>query len=60
MCFNAGPLDRALRVSIGIGCIVYGLATGSYILAGIGMIPLLTGIFGVCPFYFLLKIDTGC
>ena len=30
MCFNAGPLDRALRISVGIGLVVYGLGTGKY------------------------------
>ncbi len=60
MCFNAGPLDRALRISVGIGLIVYGLGTNYILLAAVGAIPLLTGIIGLCPFYTLLKLNTGC
>ncbi|MFT5660469.1 MAG: hypothetical protein ACI9TV_001110 [Sulfurimonas sp.] len=60
MCFNAGPLDRALRISIGIGLIVYGLGTSNILLAVVGLVPLLTGAIGFCPFYPLLKINTGC
>ena len=60
MCFNAGPLDRALRISVGIGLVVYGLGTGNMIMAAIGSVPLLTGTIGLCPFYSLLKLNTGC
>ena len=60
MCFNAGPLDRALRISVGIGLVVYGLGTGNYIMAAIGVVPLGTGVFGFCPFYPILKLNTGC
>ena len=60
MCFNAGPLDRALRISVGIGFIVYGLGTSNVVIAAVGTIPLLTGIIGLCPFYTLLKLNTGC
>ncbi|MDQ7045283.1 MAG: DUF2892 domain-containing protein [Sulfurimonas sp.] len=60
MCYNAGPLDRALRVSAGIALIVYGVATGNIIVVVVGAVPLLTGIFGFCPLYSLLKINTGC
>lgn len=60
MCYNAGPLDRALRISVGIGLIVYGLGTGCFVMAAIGVVPLLTGAIGLCPFYSLLKLNTGC
>ena len=60
MCVNAGPVDRIVRVVAGIGLIGYGVATANYIVAGIGAIPLLTGVFGFCPFYPIFKINTGC
>lgn len=60
MCFNAGPLDRALRISLGIGLVVYGLGTGNFIMAAVGVVPLLTGAIGLCPLYSILKLNTGC
>jgi len=60
MCFNLGKYDRAIRAVAGVGLIVYGLVAQNYIVAGIGAIPLLTAIFGFCPFYPLFKLNTGC
>ena len=60
MCVNAGKIDRIIRVVTGLGLIGFGVATQNYIVAGIGAIPLLTGIFGFCPFYPLIKLNTGC
>lgn len=59
MC-NEGKIDRTVRVIVGLGLIGFGIATQSYIVAAVGAIPLFTGIFGFCPLYALLKIDTGC
>ncbi len=60
MCFNAGTVDRTLRVVAGLGLIGFGLMTQNNLVAGIGVIPFLTGLVGFCPFYPLLKVDTGC
>ncbi len=60
MCFNTGKADRIIRVIVGIILIGYGLYITNYIVTGIGFIPLLTGIFGFCPFYSIFKINTGC
>lgn len=60
MCFNAGKVDRIIRVVAGLGLIAYGIVTVNMIVAGIGAIPLLTGLVGFCPFYPMLKINTGC
>jgi len=60
MCFNQGPLDRALRISAGIGLIIYGITTANYIVAGVGIVPLVTGFIGFCPFYMPIKLNTGC
>lgn len=60
MCYNAGPLDRALRISVGIAVIIYGVTTENMIIAGAGAIPLITGFVGFCPLYMLGRVDTGC
>lgn len=60
MCFNAGPLDRALRITAGIGLIVFGFSAENYLISALGLVPLLTGFIGFCPFYAPLKLNTGC
>jgi len=60
---NAGWIDRAIRIVIGAVLIAYAIPIG-FQEAGwngvgwIGVIPLLTGIFGVCPLYSVLGIST--
>lgn len=55
---NEGTLDRALRVGAGLALI--GLAATSVIGAWgyLGVVPLITGIVGLCPLYSLLRINT--
>ena len=55
---NAGSLDRILRIVAGL--VLIGLAaTGTVGLWGwIGVVPLATGLFGFCPAYALLGINT--
>ena len=60
MCINLGKADRVIRTVLGIGLIAYGVATQNYIVAGVGVIPLLTAVFGFCPFYPIFKLNTGC
>ncbi len=60
MCINTGKVDKVIRVIIGLVLIVYGLYITNYIIAGIGLIPLITGIIGFCPFYSIFRINTGC
>ncbi len=55
---NAGSLDRILRVAVGLVLIAL-TATGTVGLWGwIGVVPLATGLFGFCPAYTLLGINT--
>lgn len=58
MTHNVGGIDRALRIVIGLGLI--GLAaTGRVGIWGwIGVLPLFTGLFGTCPLYRLLGVNT--
>lgn len=60
MCFNAGKVDRVIRVVVGFALIGFGVATQNYVVAGVVAIPLLTGVIGFCPFYPLIKLNTGC
>ena len=60
MCFNAGKIDRIIRVVAGIALISFGLINENLIVAAVGAIPLLTGAIGFCPFYSIIKLDTGC
>ena len=58
MSINVGSWDRVLRVVVGL--VLIGLAaTGTVGLWGwIGVVPLATGLFGFCPAYTLLGINT--
>jgi fatty acid desaturase len=55
---NEGAIDRSVRVVAGL--ILIGLAyTGTVGLWGyIGVIPLITGVVGMCPLYSLLGINS--
>lgn len=54
---NVGTVDKWLRVALGVALIVWA-ATGGPAWAWLGLIPLLTGLFGFCPLYRLLGIRT--
>jgi hypothetical protein len=55
---NAGTIDRALRIIAGLVLIALA-ATGTVGIWGwIGIMPLLTGIVGVCPAYSIFGIST--
>jgi hypothetical protein len=55
---NSGGIDRILRVLAGL--ILIGLAATNTVgvWGWIGVVPLLTGIFGFCPAYLLLGVNT--
>lgn len=55
---NEGTIDRVLRV--GVGIVLLSLAfTGPKSAWGyLGFLPLLTGLFGTCPMYSLLGINS--
>ncbi len=54
---NEGGLDRVLRIIVGLALIAYAFFGGQPI-AYIGVVPLLTGLLGVCPLYSIFKIST--
>jgi hypothetical protein len=63
MTANMGMIDRAVRLVIGAVFIAYALRlgfhdTGWNWVGWIGVVPILTALFGVCPAYSLLGIST--
>ena len=63
MTTNVGGIDRVLRIIIGLVLIAYAIplgfpATGWNWVGWIGVIPLATAIFGMCPLYSLVGVNT--
>lgn len=55
---NEGTIDRALRIIAGLALIALA-ATGTVGVWGyIGVVPLLTGIIGICPAYAIFGMNT--
>lgn len=55
---NVGGVDRLLRIVVGLVMIILA-ATGTVGWWGwLGVIPLLTGVFALCPLYSLLGLRT--
>ena len=55
---NTGKVDRVIRVIVGVllvGNVFTGLQTP---IGWIGLILIVTGLFGTCPVYSLLGINT--
>ena len=55
---NTGKVDRIIRIIVGVllvGNVFIGLQT---IVGWIGLILIVTGLFGTCPVYSLLGINT--
>ncbi|HSW52132.1 MAG TPA: DUF2892 domain-containing protein [Sulfuricaulis sp.] len=55
---NVGGIDRALRIIVGIALLSLVFIGPQTAWGWIGVVPLLTGIFGFCPAYTLLGIKT--
>lgn len=62
MANNEGTVDRTLRIIVGLALIaspigVYGI-DNAHAWGWIGLIPLMTGLVGICPLYSLFGIKT--
>jgi len=55
---NEGSVDRIVRVLLGLAFVSLMLVGTKSMLGLIGLVPLLTGLFGYCPLYQLLGIRT--
>ncbi|MEK7434325.1 MAG: DUF2892 domain-containing protein [Cyanobacteriota bacterium] len=62
---NEGPIDRTMRVTVGLGLLgagIYGLSTKaispeiSWSMVGVSAVPLATGASGYCPIYQLFGL----
>jgi len=57
MSANVGNIDRIIRILAGVALIAWALMGGPA-WAWIGVVPLATGLFKICPAYSLLGINT--
>jgi hypothetical protein len=55
---NEGNLDRIIRVIVGLGLLSLVVIGPQSMWGLVGLVPLLTGIFGFCPAYKLLGMNT--
>jgi len=55
---NVGVTERMIRIIAGVGILSLAFLGPASPWAFLGVIPLLTGIFGFCPPYALLGIST--
>ncbi len=55
---NEGTIDRLLRVIVGLVLIAVVFVGPRSAWGWIGVVPLLTGLVGMCPIYSLLGINT--
>jgi hypothetical protein len=58
MTKNEGTVDRALRVVVGLALLALVFVGPQTPWGWVGLVPLLTGLVGVCPAYSLLGIRT--
>jgi hypothetical protein len=62
MTINIGSVDRILRVIVGLALLAWALGYfpgyGASVWGWVGLVPLLTGVFGYCPAYSLIGVNT--
>lgn len=56
---NVGNVDRLVRIVVGLGLVLWGISSGSW-LGAIGIVPLFTGLTRWCPAYCPFGISTNC
>ncbi|MHB0982684.1 MAG: YgaP family membrane protein [Thiobacillus sp.] len=57
MSCNVGSIDRIIRILAGLALIAWALMGGPA-WAWVGVVPLATGVFKLCPAYSLLGLNT--
>ncbi len=57
MKYNVGPIDRLLRIIVGLLIAIAGVIFDSW-WGLIGIVPLATGLFKFCPLYIPFIIST--
>lgn len=58
MKVNVGGLDRILRIVVGLVLIVLAAMGNIGWWGYIGIVPLVTGLFRMCPLYSLIGVNT--
>ena len=58
MKVNVGGADRILRIVVGLALILLALSGQIGAWGWIGVVPLATGLFRMCPLYTVLGINT--
>lgn len=56
---NEGTVERALRIAVGVGLLSLVFVGPQSLWGLIGIVPLATGLVGVCPAYNLLGLRKG-
>ena len=56
---NEGNVDRGLRVLVGLALLSLTIVGPKTPWGYLGLIPLVTGVVGICPLYTLLGIRTN-
>ncbi len=59
MC-NVGKIDKIIRTVIALALFAAAFLTPYWWLSLFGIVALLTAIFGFCPLYALLGMNSGC
>jgi hypothetical protein len=57
--FNEGLLDRSIRILVGVALISLVFFGPKTAWGWFGLVPLVTGVIGLCPLYTLLGIRTN-
>ena len=55
---NEHPIERWIRILVGLGLLGIAFFGPKTPWGFIGIVPLLTGAFGICPLYSLLGVST--
>jgi hypothetical protein len=58
MKVNEGTIDRVLRVIVGLVLIGLTISGTVGVWGWIGVVPLLTGLIGICPAYSIFGLST--
>jgi hypothetical protein len=58
MTINVGDVDRIVRVLVGLALLSLTVVGPNSWWGLIGIVPLLTGVFRICPAYSLLGLST--
>lgn len=55
---NEGPIERVVRVLVGLVLLALTFVGPRTLWGLVGVVPLVTGLMGYCPFYCLVGVST--